>query len=688
MTLQAWFLTVSYIAASVLFILGLRALSNPETARRGMLMAAVGMALAIIGTLAHVVTWEWILIGLVVGSIAGYIIAVYTPLTALPQRTALSHAFGAMAAALVGVAEFYKHYSAGVVLPMDPVHMAALGFEVLLGGLTFTGSMMAFAKLQELMRGAPITFKGQTVVNLGILATALGLLVYLTLRPDSPYATFAFYGMIGLALLFGVMLVLPIGAADMPVVISLLNSYAGLAACATGFVLDNKVLIIAGALDGASGVVLSVIMCKAMNRSILNVLFGAFGAQPQAPAGGAAPVASGAPATISKITAEETAALALQSKLVIIVPGYGMAAAQAQHGVREFADVLKSRGVKVRYAIHPVAGRMPGHMNVLLAEARVPYDELIDMEDINPDFPHADLALVMGANDVTNPAARHNPQSPIYGMPILDVDKAKQIVVCKRSMSPGFAGIDNELYTMPHNAMLFGDAKKTAEALATAAKAIVAGKPRGTADLHSPVVALPGATAQVAAPLVAAAPSILQTDDPFYAGKVKRVEPSDVAAALGTAKRVVIIPGYGLGRAQGQLLLRDLARALASRGAEVTFVLHPFAGRMPGHMNVLLAEADVPPSQVCDLDGSADVMNRADAALIIGANDIVNPDRTGPLDGMPVLALNGTAQVFVLKRGLGVGHRGVPNALLFAPTTRLCVGDAKQSLEGIVASLK
>ena len=673
MNWQTLLQAITYLTASVLFIIGLRALSNPETARKGMLQAAFGMTLAIVGTLITVVTWQWVLIGLVIGSIAGYIIAVYTPLTALPERTALSHAFGAMAAALVGVAEFYKHYSTDGAIPMDRVAMGALGFEVLLGGLTFTGSMMAFAKLKELMRGAPITFKGQNAFNMGVLLLAVGMLIYLVIDPVSPHATILFYSMIGLSFLFGILLVLPIGAADMPVVISLLNSYAGLAACATGFVLDNKVLIIAGALDGASGVILSVIMCKAMNRSMMNVLFGAFGAAP--PPAGVAPPTTGEPLKSSRISAEETATLAMAAKLVIVVPGYGMAAAQAQHGVREFADTLKAKGIRVLYAIHPVAGRMPGHMNVLLAEARVPYDELIDMEDINPDFPQADLALVIGANDVTNPAARHNTASPIYGMPILDVDYAKKVVVCKRSMGVGFAGIDNELYYQPQTSMLLGDAKGTSEKLAKAVKEIAAGKVFATAEAAAPA----------AAPVVVA--KKLEITDPFYVGKVTEGSANEAAKALSDAKRVVIVPGYGMARAQAHLALNDLVRTLTAKGKDVTVALHPFAGRMPGHMNFLLNEADVPFARMRSLEELNGVLEGADVALVLGANDVVNPDRTGPLDGMPELELGGVKKVVVLKRGLGAGHCGVPNALFTRGNTLMVFGDGKKSVEEVVSAL-
>jgi NAD(P) transhydrogenase subunit beta len=363
-------------------------------------------------------------------------------MTAVPQRTALSHAFGALAAALIGTAEYYKHTPHGLV-------MVALATEALLGFLTFTGSLMAFGKLQELLPGRPLTYRGQNPINLTILGLAVLFGVRLVIHPEQ---TWMFPIFMALALVFGVLLILPIGGADMPTVIALLNSYAGLAACAMGFALDNKLMIIAGALDGSSGFILSIVMCRAMNRSFTNVLFGAFG-QVQASATHAVE------RPVRAATAEEAAEILESARLVIVAPGYGMAVAQAQHKLRELYDLLSRRGVEVRFAIHPVAGRMPGHMNVLLAEADIPYDKLYAMEDINSDFAQADVALVVGANDVTNPAARNDRNSPIYGMPILDVDKARTVMVIKRSLSPGFAGIDNDLYYMEKTLMLFGDAK-------------------------------------------------------------------------------------------------------------------------------------------------------------------------------------------------------------------------------------
>jgi NAD(P) transhydrogenase subunit beta len=368
------------------------------------------------------------------------------PMTAVPQRTALSHAFGALAAALVGTAEYFLKRGEG---HLDRFTMGALGLEVLLGFLTFTASLMAFGKLQEVLPQRPITYRGQNFVNLGILGVAVGIGAFLVVRPDNPAL---FLAMCALSLVFGVLLIVPIGGADMPTVISLLNSYAGLSAAAMGFALDNKLLIVAGSLDGSSGLILSIIMCKAMNRSFANVLFGAFG-QVQVSA------AQAEKKSHRSASAEEAATILANANSIIVVPGYGMAVAQAQHKVRELYDLLSKNGVTMKFAIHPVAGRMPGHMNVLLAEADIPYDALLEMDEANSELPQTDVALVIGANDVTNPAARHDQASPIYGMPIIDTDKARTVMVIKRSMNPGFAGIDNELYYIDRTLMLFGDAK-------------------------------------------------------------------------------------------------------------------------------------------------------------------------------------------------------------------------------------
>jgi len=437
---------IAYLVATALFILSLKWMSSPTTARRGVWAGELGMLLAIVGTLFHyeIVDYKWIALGLVLGSMIGARLGM-VPMTAVPQRTALSHAFGALCVTLVGTAEFYL--SAPKV---EPFMMTVLSLEVILGSLTFTGSLMAAGKLQEILPQRPITYKGQNIVNLSLLALSVAIAAYLVFHPGQ---TLLFPLIIVIPLVFGVLMIVPIGGADMPTVISLLNSYTGLSAAAMGFVLDNKLLIVAGALDGASGFILSVNMSKAMNRSFSNVLFGAFG---QEQAKGAAAEET---RPVRSATPEEAAAILAAASRVVIVPGYGLAVAQAQHKVRELYDLLIKRGVDVKFGIHPVAGRMPGHMNVLMAEADIPYDKLLPMDEINGDFPQTDVALVIGANDVTNPAARTDPSSPIYGMPILDVDKARTVMVCKRSMNPGFAGIDNPLYYLDKTLMLFGDAR-------------------------------------------------------------------------------------------------------------------------------------------------------------------------------------------------------------------------------------
>jgi NAD(P) transhydrogenase subunit beta len=454
-----------YIVSAVLFILGLKGLSSPRWARRGMFLAEFGMGVAIVGTLFHddikPLGYLWIAGGMIIGSVVGGVIGLRIPMTAVPQRTALSHSLGALAATLVGISEYIRHV--GEDHGAGPGFMIPLGFQVVIGGLTFTGSLMAAAKLQELLPGRPITYPLQNVSNIALLGLIVTLLVVLVIVPT---AQVLFFLLVLLALLFGFLLVIPIGAADMPVVIALLNSYAGLADAAMGFVLMNKIQIITGSLDGTSGFLLSLLMCRAMNRSAMNVLFGAFGKVEQEAAG----PESDAKGTVRSITADELSVLFDGARSVIVVPGYGMAVAQAQYAVSDLAKLLQKHGTDVKYAIHPVAGRMPGHMNVLLAEANVPYDQLYEMEQINPYFAEADIALVVGANDVTNPAARSNKSSPLYGMPILEVDRAKSIIVLKRSMRPGFAGVDNELYYNPKCMMLFGDAKDSLNKLFAAMK--------------------------------------------------------------------------------------------------------------------------------------------------------------------------------------------------------------------------
>ncbi|TFG44894.1 MAG: NAD(P)(+) transhydrogenase (Re/Si-specific) subunit beta [Gemmatimonadales bacterium] len=453
-----------YLVAAVLFVLGLKRLGSPLTARQGNRMSGVGMLLAIVVTLFDhgILGYQEIIVGMFIGSAVGFWMARSVKMTSMPQMVALLNGFGGGASLLVGGAEFLKAELAGVTPTIDIGITTQL--SLLIGSVTLSGSLIAWAKLQEVMTGKPITFPLQKVINGGLFAAIVGLAAYQLIVPQQ--VLWPFYTVIALALVLGVLLVIPIGGADMPVVISLLNSYSGIAASMTGFVIHNNVLIIAGALVGSSGIILSQIMCKAMNRSLANVLFGAFGGD----AGAIGKSSEGL--TVRQVTVEDAAVQLGYAQLVIVVPGYGLAVAQAQHAVRELADLIERRGGEVKYAIHPVAGRMPGHMNVLLAEANVPYEKLCEMDQINDDFQRADVALVIGANDVVNPAARTDEGSPIYGMPILNADHAKSIIVMKRGMSAGFAGIENELFYNPKTAMLFGDAKKSLTSLVTEIKAL------------------------------------------------------------------------------------------------------------------------------------------------------------------------------------------------------------------------
>ncbi len=451
----------AYLIATALFVFALKWMNKPETARRGVLAGVTAMLLAVIGTLAMpgIVNFGHIAIAVVIGTAIGVPLS-RVPLTAVPQRTALSHAFGGLAAGLVGTAKYYLWLGEGAG-QLPPLRIVAISAEVLLGFLTFTGSLMAAGKLQEIIPTRPVTYRNQNLINLSLLGIAVACAVVLVLNPTWQWL---FPIIIVLSLTFGVLLILPIGGADMPTVISLLNSYAGLSAVAMGFVLDNKLLITAGALDGSSGFILSVIMCRAMNRSFTNVLFGAFGAV-------AAKSAQKVEGEVKSISPEETYAILEGARSVVFVPGYGLAVAQAQHAVRELAELLEKNGAEIRYAIHPVAGRMPGHMNVLLAEANVPYDQLYEMEAVNRIMDTVDVCVVIGANDVVNPAAHEQKGSPIYGMPIIEVDRSRTVIVLKRSMAPGFAGIENLLFYKENTRMLFGDAKATLQALVAEFKA-------------------------------------------------------------------------------------------------------------------------------------------------------------------------------------------------------------------------
>ena len=440
-------INLGYIAASVLFIIGLKMLSSPKTARRGNVVSAAGMLIAVVATLmTRGMSYQWIAVGLAVGTIIGAWAAYAVKMTAMPEMVALFNGFGGLASLLVGFVEYHER-------PGSPLYtIVAVFFAVLIGGVTFTGSVVAYAKLAEKMPGRPLLFRGQRVVNGALLAAIVVLGVVFCARPAESYEIMLV--VIALSLVLGVMAVIPIGGADMPVVISLLNSYSGLAGAAAGFVILNNVLIVSGSLVGASGIILTSIMCKAMNRSLGNVLFSGFGAVGP----GAAALTEGQ-ATARETSVDDVATQLAYARQVVFVPGYGMATSQAQNAVRELADVLEGRGVSVKYAIHPVAGRMPGHMNVLLAEANVPYSSLYELEQINHEFPQTDVAVVIGANDVVNPDARDNPNSPIAGMPILEVDRARSVVVLKRGKGKGFSGLENPLFYKPVTGMLYGDAK-------------------------------------------------------------------------------------------------------------------------------------------------------------------------------------------------------------------------------------
>ena len=448
------FIWLAYLLSAVLFIVGLTRLSSPETARTGNAIAALGMLLAVVATLTDraIIDFTWIVVGLLAGSATGLVMARTVKMTAMPQMVAVFNGFGGAASGLVAASEYLARGSSAAPLHMD------LGISImagtLIGGVTFSGSLVAFGKLQGLVTERAATYPLQKTFNFLLAAAAIAASVYLIL---SPLDTRGYLALAVLALILGILVVIPIGGADMPVVVALLNSYSGLAASAAGFVLSNNALIISGALVGASGLILTNIMCRAMNRSLANVLFGAFGAGTPAVAAGAA----GGEKVANPIDAEDCAMILGYARSVVFVPGYGLAVAQAQHRLRELGDLLKARGVEVKYAIHPVAGRMPGHMNVLLAEANVPYTELYEIEDINPELPNTDVAVVVGANDVVNPAARDDPDSPIAGMPIVEVDRARHCVILKRSLSPGFAGIDNELFYLPNTRMFFGSAEKS-----------------------------------------------------------------------------------------------------------------------------------------------------------------------------------------------------------------------------------
>ncbi len=463
----------AYILASILFVLGLKMLGRQGTARRGNLLSGIGMLIAIVVTLLdkHVIDYQWIVVGLVAGTVIGLACARLVKMTAMPEMVALLNGFGGLASLIVGAAEFFR-IRGGTVVPEDPAFTATVTYlTILIGGITFTGSMYAFCKLAEWLSGRAITFGGQHIVNGLMLVATLAAGVVYVVAGDPSTVLLAFAVFTGLALVLGWTLVMPIGGGDMPVVISMLNSLSGIAACAAGFIIRNNVLVVAGCLVGTSGVILTAIMCKAMNRSLANVLFSGFGSAPAKAAAGGEGAIQG---ELKPISAEDTFAVLEAARQVVIIPGYGMAVSQAQHVVRELAEMLEKNGAEVRFAIHPVAGRMPGHMNVLLAEANVPYEQLVEMDAVNPVMPTMDVAIVIGANDVVNPAAARDKASPIYGMPIINAHEARTVICLKRGKGTGFSGLENQLFLLPNTRMLYGDAKASLQGVVAEFKSLAA----------------------------------------------------------------------------------------------------------------------------------------------------------------------------------------------------------------------
>jgi NAD(P) transhydrogenase subunit beta len=637
-----------YLVAAVLFIVGLKYMTHPRTAVRGNLLGAAGMGLAVLVALVTVAAgpepgYVYIVLGVVIGSLAGGVLAYRIQMTAMPQLVALFNGFGGLASVFVagGAMVYAQQQPAG----MTADSLLATALSGLIGAVTFSGSIVAFGKLQELKSfKKPIVVPLQQPLNALLAVLCVALTVLVTMQYGWVYIP-----LVLLSLALGFLLVNPIGGADMPVVIALLNSYSGLAAAATGFVIDNYVLIIAGSLVGASGIILTSIMCKAMNRSLFNVLFGVMDAS------GSSVNVDEIYATVRSTSPEDVAMILDGAQRVVFVPGYGMAVAQAQHAVRNLAKLLEDRGVTCEYAIHPVAGRMPGHMNVLLAEAGVDYDLLVEMEEINPEFQATDLALIVGACDVVNPAAITVAGTPITGMPILLTHEAKHVICCNYDDQPGYSGVKNPLYEKSHTVLLTGDAKETLHRLLEAMTA------------EKPVVEKPPAA--VAIDGLAAAVN-----------------------ALASAKTVVIIPGYGMALAQAQFKVVELAAMLEKRGATVKFAIHPVAGRMPGHMNVILAEAEVDYENLLEMDTVNPQFGETDVALIFGACDVVNPaaiDVPGtPISGMPILMAHAAKTLIVCNFDTKPGYSGVANPLYDNQKSILLLGDAKKSASQLIAVLE
>ena len=643
-----------YVGISVvlagLVLLGIKWMSSPKTAVRGNRLSAFSMLAAIVMVLwkNEILSVPLLWVAMAIGGIIGYIMSVRATMIQMPQMVALLNGLGGGASALVALAEVIDSYS---VLPAFNKIAGQLGLIV--GGLTFSGSLIAAAKLDRRMTQRPIVLKNHNLLLNGCIVVML-ILSALTLGIESAALPISILVVL-LSLTYGVLFAIRVGGADMPITISLLNSFSGLAGSIVGFTISEPLLVAVGAIVGASGLILTQIMCKAMNRSLASVLSGAVASPPKAakekaPAAEKPQAADSEPAKPEKKTPGEILA---EAKKVIIVPGYGMALAQAQSQVKQLMDILEDRGAEVKFAIHPVAGRMPGHMNVLLAEVDVPYEKLCEMDDINPEFAETDVAIVVGACDVVNPAANTAEGTPIYGMPVLDVDKAKHVIVCNLDTNPGYSGVDNPLYEMDHVYLLLGDAKQTLDSLIQSLKSAGSEEPAAASTTGS------------------------------------KKTPGEI---LAEAKKVIIVPGYGMALAQAQSQVKQLMDILEDRGAEVKFAIHPVAGRMPGHMNVLLAEVDVPYEKLCEMDDINPEFAETDVAIVVGACDVVNPAANTaegtPIYGMPVLDVDKAKHVIVCNLDTNPGYSGVDNPLYEMDHVYLLLGDAKQTLDSLIKEVQ
>ncbi|HOV65422.1 MAG TPA: NAD(P)(+) transhydrogenase (Re/Si-specific) subunit beta [Bacillota bacterium] len=643
-----------YVGISVvlagLVLLGIKWMSSPKTAVRGNRLSAFSMLAAIVMVLwkNEILSVPLLWVAMAIGGIIGYIMSVRATMIQMPQMVALLNGLGGGASALVALAEVIDSYS---VLPAFNKIAGQLGLIV--GGLTFSGSLIAAAKLDRRMTQRPIVLKNHNLLLNGCIVVML-ILSALTLGIESAALPISILVVL-LSLTYGVLFAIRVGGADMPITISLLNSFSGLAGSIVGFTISEPLLVAVGAIVGASGLILTQIMCKAMNRSLASVLSGAVASPPKAakekaPAAEKPQAADSEPAKPEKKTPGEILA---EAKKVIIVPGYGMALAQAQSQVKQLMDILEDRGAEVKFAIHPVAGRMPGHMNVLLAEVDVPYEKLCEMDDINPEFAETDVAIVVGACDVVNPAANTAEGTPIYGMPVLDVDKAKHVIVCNLDTNPGYSGVDNPLYEMDHVYLLLGDAKQTLDSLIQSLKSAGSEEPAAASATGS------------------------------------KKTPGEI---LAEAKKVIIVPGYGMALAQAQSQVKQLMDILEDRGAEVKFAIHPVAGRMPGHMNVLLAEVDVPYEKLCEMDDINPEFAETDVAIVVGACDVVNPAANTaegtPIYGMPVLDVDKAKHVIVCNLDTNPGYSGVDNPLYEMDHVYLLLGDAKQTLDSLIKEVQ